>query len=647
MLLRLRFNLGLKRPVSAREWLHRRPVGTRFVDWSRVDVRHYARSTCGRTNFETAIFGHKSKILLAAATAASYYAGKKMLIKKLLVMGYTRAFAVCGFMNFSTLLGPIGEIVNVMLMAAAAVVAGIFIAVPTEYFARRRLQRQGLVAYGMSRDRDLANFLINADIRLVRCEYLKELQAAGRLLPRRQEAERETLRDGRSALVSPAELWRLTFHPQRLSLEGDISDRAAFRLPGKHVRIVSVSHVWESREHPDPWGFQLQELCSHLRCMEAEIAEHAGYANHETWVFVDFTSLPQYKRNPEQEKSFDHSMQHMHLLYASDAIFDVIRLDQLTPRRVKSWRPGKLEFYSDKVGGYEARPFNELLLNRTPYSSRGWCCAEAQWAGTKFCITGLAPMSPKLFQQRVSEANADKAAAVVFTHRPDAETVIKLQEYVFHLKAKERCQLVLNELPTSEIDVLTSALPFFSNLQYLSFRHCNVSADNISSVVDAVQGLSRLRRLQFRHCNLGDQQAAALFEAITQRNQVSTMIQSVDLSDNSISSRGAKKIAGWIVQSGVRHVDLSRNRIGDSGTRAILEASSKSGAAVSLDGQDSRLRLSRKSNPLFCLSRFSAHLSGAFVFDCRSRIYLQCPHAAPPSEAGMCAIDERVLVFSF
>ena len=53
----------------------------------------------------------------------------------------------------------------------------------------------------------LGSFLLNADIRLVRLEYLQELVDEGYALPRRQEAEHATVKStGQTALVSHAEM---------------------------------------------------------------------------------------------------------------------------------------------------------------------------------------------------------------------------------------------------------------------------------------------------------------------------------------------------------------------------------------------------------------------------------------------------------
>lgn len=48
----------------------------------------------------------------------------------------------------------------------------------------------------------------------------------------------------------------------------------------RDAMIVSVSHAWETREHPDPCRFQLQNLAD---CAAAYLSD--------LWLFFDYTSF--------------------------------------------------------------------------------------------------------------------------------------------------------------------------------------------------------------------------------------------------------------------------------------------------------------------------------------------------------------------
>ena len=107
-------------------------------------------------------------------------------------------------------------------------------------------------SYGLTDPRSLLCFLQDADVRLVRLEYLIELLESGRTFPRRQEAENETTASGAPALVDAKELNEVRINDE----SGHLSTMIQHPTPRPvTVRLVSVSHVWESMQHPDPWRF--------------------------------------------------------------------------------------------------------------------------------------------------------------------------------------------------------------------------------------------------------------------------------------------------------------------------------------------------------------------------------------------------------
>ena len=162
----------------------------------------------------------------------------------------------------------------------------------------------------------LQNYLVEANIRLVRLEYLFKLAEAGRVWPRRQEAEAEEFEDShgkiRTALVTMEEI-----RNPMLQL-GDET------MEGNRV-ILSVSHTWESQQHPDPWGAELQSLLQYLqsgsidhplRFSRATLQFWRHTYDIQFWVFFDF-------------------MCSMRLLYGYRHIARVIRLEELTPEHQK------------------------------------------------------------------------------------------------------------------------------------------------------------------------------------------------------------------------------------------------------------------------------------------------------------------------
>ena len=92
---------------------------------------------------------------------------------------------------------------------------------------------------------DFRAYVIHADIKFVRPDYVLRLRRGGRVFPRRQEAEEEE---------GPL------FQPTSTTQAGDFT-------------YVAVSHCWESREHPDPHGFQLAMLAAWISRRKAPASE--------------------------------------------------------------------------------------------------------------------------------------------------------------------------------------------------------------------------------------------------------------------------------------------------------------------------------------------------------------------------------------
>ena len=341
--------------------------------------------------------------------------------------------------------------------------------------------------YDLENPQHLLAFLIDANIRLVRAEYLLYLDKEKRLWPRRQEAEHETFEDTdgsmKTALVTIEE-----YKTQDFNL------------------IFSVSHCWEAKQHADPFGFQARELLS--RSLDPC-----------DWVFIDFICLPQYYRTAEEQVLFKRAMANMHMLYAHQAVDYVVRLETLADERAKAAAPDLIDVYYEEAdavpgsGQFGPQPFHKLKFNNTPYHERGWCEAEKQWMCTKNSITGFAPMTPARFQERVARGHQNLPDGLVlkFTHRSDEEIVVKLQKKIFLQQVQGRTELCAQDLPESELLLLAESLPHFVNLESLRFRNLEIREANAVALVSGLKPLTRLTNLSFwEDCRM-DEKTAKVF----------------------------------------------------------------------------------------------------------------------------------------
>ena len=307
--------------------------------------------------------------------------------------------------------------------------------------------------------------------------YLSDLVLSKRPLPRRQEAETETFTcDGKpqSALVTHEEVQNWANGTQE-------------------AIICSISHAWETREHPDPCRHQLQHIVNHTGLYGAAFEA-------DIWIFYDYSSLFQYERtNSHEEKSFRKAMNNMHLMYAHECTL-TFRIETLTPKHV--WETmmadeeAVVRVYDAGSKTLKEKPLKLLEANRTPYLLRGWCMAEIEWSSLRGVnaqhqhidrpkapkaetqesdhLNGRVPMIPENFRQQMEQAK--------FTHRSDAEAVIYLQQKIFREKVIECQHLVLEGLPAQEILALARALPHYENLKSLTVRRFQCGEEEATSL---------------------------------------------------------------------------------------------------------------------------------------------------------------------
>jgi len=426
--------------------------------------------------------------------------------------------------------------------------------------------------------RGLAKFLVDADIHLVRFEFLLELRNAGKSLVRRQEAQKCSTKSGDGALVPHAELlqWAQAMH----------------RAP-TNQRVVSVSHSWESREHPDPWNYQLNYIVDAL--------EPVWRQGLIVGVFYDYCSVYQFKRFTKHEmRSFARSMDGMHIMYAHDWTHTLC-IEKMTPEELRTKTTVNAYFVDDKGQGRICeKEVDALTANDTPYLKRGWCIAELQWSSLRSAKvdwgpltdasgpdmwSSYAPLPPDFFRKTLSKKE------VKFTHRSDTEVVIRAQQKAFASKAGQCTTLQFRGLPTMELDILADALHHYSKITELCLSDCDLFVNE--SAVDlrlsrreelrSVRGFASLqsfhsfmRRLNFSaslrfvsmvRCNVGDVEVECLSHTLR-----SSRWSRLDLGENHITNTGAENLAANLNSSCLEVLHLSGNAIGDSGCRGLAKA---------------------------------------------------------------------------
>eukprot|EP00435_Cladocopium_sp_Y103_P070859 s202_g36.t1 len=413
--------------------------------------------------------------------------------------------------------------------------------------------------YDLREPRAFAQFLQDSNIRLVRAKYLNDLAQSKRPLPRRQEAEfREFVFDGKaeSALVRHEEVQN-------------------WAAGARTAIICSVSHAWETREHPDPCRYQLEHISDRAVWYETAFKT-------DLWIFYDYVSLFQYERLfSEEERSFRAAMNNMHVMYAHECTM-TFRLESLTPKDVwESTMKNDQELipvWDVESKSMISKPLKSLVENRIEYLCRGWCIGEISWSSLRTynsqnqCIDGsgsdkVEPDTPAKFKEEMEGAK--------FTHRDhDLPIVIALQEKIFEEKVAVCEHLVLEGLPEQEIFALADALPLHRSLKTLKLD-CFECSEEAAEAFGKALATSQVVRLELINPRLGSGllMGKAVIEAL-RTNQSLTDIKIEDFDDPDAKKawlRGA--VAEALERNSLTDItmDPEYDQIGDEEAKAVAQ----------------------------------------------------------------------------
>ena len=145
--------------------------------------------------------------------------------------------------------------------------------------------------------------------------------------------------------------------------------------------------------------------------------------------------------------------------------------------------------------------------------------AEKQWMSTKEIIKGFAPMTPARFRERVDRGHHKLPDGLVlkFTHRPDEEIVVKLQEKIFLQQAPRHKKLVAKELPEAELLLLAESLPYFVNLKGVLFDNLEIGEASAVALIEGLKTLRHLTWLGFNpRCRIEEQAVRLLAQGLLQ-----------------------------------------------------------------------------------------------------------------------------------
>ena len=239
-----------------------------------------------------------------------------------------------------------------------------------------------------------------------------------------------------------------------------------------------------------------------------QVAQHASLFAAafaaDIWLFFDYVSLFQFKREKEtEEQSFRRSMGNMHAMYAHESTM-TFRLESLTPehRWQKAIQDGSqvtIFHFHETSGLVEPVPLHALTRNTNAYLDRGWCRAEVNWSsvrgqtaqhqridvevtekkqeGMDARLTARTPVAPEAFAAEMHSA--------AFTHRSDADAVVQLQKKVFLEKVTKRQKLKLEGVSLDQMQAVAESLPYFKELKSIMLNDFRCGANEAEAFVEA------------------------------------------------------------------------------------------------------------------------------------------------------------------
>ena len=290
-------------------------------------------------------------------------------------------------------------------------------------------------------------------------------------LPRRQQLEKEVP----EAYMSGAKLRKLERGDERINSP----------LP-----LVCVSHIWRTKDHPDPYCENLLYFAHSVRAARKKERFPAG----DFAVFLDWTSLHQRnkggKRTRREEAAFGHALSKMQLWYAH--MKTLVYLMTSTPE----------EWTEDPV----------------PYEKRGWPSFErmitmilkhqSSKAWATICDTGaFKNPKPGREQRTIVHPPLDVHAFAIlldglkFTNGADKEMVLRLYKETLSTALEQAPSLRYTGLRWGDKDMakLVKILPLCRRLKYLNLKGSRNEFTDVSAnlFADMLADKGVLPELQF------------------------------------------------------------------------------------------------------------------------------------------------------
>lgn len=443
----------------------------------------------------------------------------------------------------------------------------------------------------------ISSILRSGDIVLLRASYILELHRTGHVLPRRQDLPPH-------AIVGKAML-------ERVLTEVETVCRCKRNHEMQFQGLVIVSYAWAAKEHPDSDGkmvadvlapaiehymseraaFLLNDGCRGTR----SLTENAWWRNETYYkgkaldaasadfgLFLDYGSLYQHPRTPQEDAAFRRALNTMDVLYAHRAAVVWMLTRQLNPNQGLSYSERGWPCFESAIASLAKPRFRVLDLGsqaslptlfQAPLAPWGWDDPAGQFVRLEsrppIHFTGAAKPLAELAKQasyvncfqpgvlggmlgtRPPPAVPSHFSQVVrsktFTNQADVEAVIALQRRV--------AEAVLRGMTTMQFDTM------------------GWTVSDVPALVEALKMATGLVTLHLEYNRLADPGATVLATALA-TEQCTAQLVNFSVASNKIGGAGIEALvqvwADTALMPRLKSVSLQNNLpLGAQGEAAV------------------------------------------------------------------------------
>ena len=359
-------------------------------------------------------------------------------------------------------------------------------------------------------------------------------------------------------------------------------------------RLIVVSHFWPDGEHADP-DCRMQELLAKMVEKHRQRLSLEHEHDMEFAVFLDWCSLYQHPRTPDQEAVYQRSLQDMSAWYASPSTTKWFMPSSSSPHVWPCLQRMLANLGCSESLMVEASEAIESSFPRPPPSG---CRGSPPATPSAFNLlieskafehSHMVALSQRLYHKAFTSILGLQEWLDFSSRGWDDFNALRLAEVLVHSQHLVKLVLADNKITDVGMEAIATHLP--GTLQILDISHNIIGDAGATCLANALCNLPELRQLYISGNSFGELGFSALASELPRCEKLSTLraaklglgdslqtlatvlpqcpsLQSLCLNENQMGSAAASLLASTLT-SFIEELQLDDNGIGDIGIRAI------------------------------------------------------------------------------